>query len=125
MDIDHEYTSQIVCPYCGYQDRDSWEHDDNDGEEIECLLCERSFTLEVHTVVTYTTKRLPCEGEHVWGEPEAVDITEAIAADWNTRRFLGRDNHTPYRAWHRKCVNCHHDDRAAYVEPGGACPWVP
>ena len=32
-DIDHEYTREIVCPWCGYEFSDSWEIQGNDESE--------------------------------------------------------------------------------------------
>lgn len=25
-EIDHEYTDEVVCPFCGYEESDSWEY---------------------------------------------------------------------------------------------------
>jgi len=49
-EIDHKFTNEIVCPYCGYEFSDSWEYldpsnDSHDGEEIdvECLECGKNL----------------------------------------------------------------------------------
>lgn len=48
------FTSEVVCPWCGYQNRDSWEM----GEGThECGECERSFDMTRRTETTYTTTR--------------------------------------------------------------------
>lgn len=52
--IDHEYTRNIVCPKCGYEDTDSWEIEGNDGE-IECD-CGCTYSYEREVEVTYSTK---------------------------------------------------------------------
>lgn len=63
-ELDHSYTSQIVCPYCGYEDRDSWELNDDSGE-TECGECEMTFNYRRNVSVTYsTTKKAPsCAGK--------------------------------------------------------------
>jgi hypothetical protein len=52
-EIDHEYTNEVVCPYCGYVENDSWECDD-DGE-MECGSCEKPFDMTRHKSVSYST----------------------------------------------------------------------
>jgi transcription elongation factor Elf1 len=58
--INHEYTHNIVCPYCGYEDRDSWEThmEDGDLETVECGRCEKEFEAECHVTVEYVTYKL-------------------------------------------------------------------
>jgi len=53
--IDHKYTDNIICPWCGHKDRDSWESDDN-GEE-ECGDCGKEFTYERIVTVEYCTSK--------------------------------------------------------------------
>jgi hypothetical protein len=69
-DIDHESTDEIVCPYCGWEDTDSWDARKDDGEE-ECPDCEKKFSYSRHTTVSYTTTKLCIENgvEHQWREP--------------------------------------------------------
>jgi DNA-directed RNA polymerase subunit RPC12/RpoP len=50
----------ITCPWCGYQNCDSWEYSDDD-EEIPCGSCGRLFDLEVHHETTYTTRKSEIE----------------------------------------------------------------
>lgn len=61
--IDHSATSDIVCPWCGYEDRDSWEVDDSD-EDMECGRCEKHFSMERDVSVTYSTYRFAEECQH-------------------------------------------------------------
>jgi transcription elongation factor Elf1 len=60
MKIEHEYTRNIVCPYCGYEDLDSWEVDS--GEEdlgiIECGVCGKEFLASRVIDITYCTEKL-------------------------------------------------------------------
>lgn len=57
--IDHEYTGNIVCPYCGYEDKDSWE--EQPGEEdlglTECGNCEKYFYAKRHITIEYSTEK--------------------------------------------------------------------
>lgn len=67
--IRHTHTDQIVCPYCGHKDRDSWEflNGEEGVEEAECGECERSFTASRHVSVFYSTVRAPEPSKE--GEP--------------------------------------------------------
>lgn len=53
--IDHEYTREITCPYCGHVPMDSWEWDDN-GEE-ECSKCGNTYTFERIVTIEYSTAK--------------------------------------------------------------------
>lgn len=59
---DHEYTNEIVCPYCGLEKQDSWQyHDDNyDGYIgiIECGECGKMFHAERYIEITYITSKM-------------------------------------------------------------------
>ncbi|HID0796030.1 TPA: hypothetical protein ACXDAB_003467 [Clostridium botulinum] len=54
-DIDHEYTNEIVCPFCGYEFTDSWEYGEEDLGLIECNECGKSFYTNREVSVTYST----------------------------------------------------------------------
>ena len=47
----------IICPYCGWEDIDSWEYADGLIHEIDCPECGRTFNLDVEVEVKYTTTR--------------------------------------------------------------------
>lgn len=49
-------TEELVCPWCGYSDPDSWELADAD-DEYECPSCEKIFEYERNIEVTYTSRR--------------------------------------------------------------------
>lgn len=55
-DQDHEYTDEVVCPYCGYEHGDSWELS-ADSDEMDCGNCDQPFTYERNIEVTYSTKK--------------------------------------------------------------------
>lgn len=48
---------EITCPWCGYEDSDSWEFEGEYDDAYECPECGKKFILEVHTEITYTSKR--------------------------------------------------------------------
>lgn len=55
-EIDHEYTENIVCPYCGYEDEDSFEqYVDEDEKLISCDSCNKKFYATRNIEVTYST----------------------------------------------------------------------
>ena len=49
-------TEELVCPWCGYSDPDSWELADSDGN-YECSSCGEIFEYERNIEVTYTSRR--------------------------------------------------------------------
>lgn len=57
--IDHEYTSNMVCPYCGYEDIDSWEV--YPSEEylglIDCKSCDKPFYAHRSITIDYRTEK--------------------------------------------------------------------
>lgn len=58
-EIDHEYTDEIVCPFCGYEFSDSWEYE-GDCEDIgllECDGCSKSFYANRSISISYYTEK--------------------------------------------------------------------
>lgn len=66
-EIDHEYTDEIVCPYCGHESEDSWEASE-DSDDEECDECGKHFAYDSETTRTYTSRKVDClnGGEHAW-----------------------------------------------------------
>lgn len=58
-DIEHEYTSDPVCPHCGHKHRDAWEWDSDGSGQTECGECEKPFFWERIVTIEYTTSKLP------------------------------------------------------------------
>lgn len=58
-EIDHEYTDEIVCPYCGYEFLDSFEisSEEEDLGLIECDKCGEQFYASRNIQVTYSTEK--------------------------------------------------------------------
>lgn len=48
FDLETSYDSQLTCPYCGWQDKDSWERSD-EPQEVECEKCQKTFWYETET----------------------------------------------------------------------------
>lgn len=44
-----------ICPYCGYEEQDSWEL--SDGEH-DCSDCGKTFLVTIDTTVYYTTTKI-------------------------------------------------------------------
>lgn len=60
-EIDHDYTEEIVCPYCGYEFGDSWEYADYTEIKVECgdhINCGEEFIVYPDITVTYTTRKI-------------------------------------------------------------------
>jgi formylmethanofuran dehydrogenase subunit E len=55
-DIDHELTDEIVCPWCGEIEGDSFEAP-NDGE-YKCHECNKKYSYSRNVRVTYDTERI-------------------------------------------------------------------
>ena len=58
--IDHEFTREIVCPYCGYIHSESHEFGsggEEDGED-ECGRCEMKFNWSRVISVSYSTSKI-------------------------------------------------------------------
>lgn len=60
--MEHNYESQIKCPYCDWEDRDSWELDENEAI-VTCGGCEKEFNVTREIEVTYSTSRIKCEDD--------------------------------------------------------------
>ena len=47
----------LTCPWCGYEDRDSWERGDSD-DRAECGRCTRLFAYDSEAVRYFTAVRI-------------------------------------------------------------------
>ena len=59
-ELDCSYNSEIMCPYCGESDSDSWEVRGEPDEErqITCGYCEREFLFTRSLEVTYSSRKI-------------------------------------------------------------------
>ena len=90
-DIDHEYTDNLICPYCGNEDRDSWEQPE--GEElglIECGECYKKFYGTRHIEVTYSTEKA------VYGTCSHCNKSDVVIENY----------HSCIGAYSNLCSNC-------------------
>ena len=53
---------KAVCPYCGYEDPDSWEFDKVGFTDTECPRCGEPYTVDAVVDIRYTTA--PMGGWH-------------------------------------------------------------
>jgi protein-arginine kinase activator protein McsA len=73
--IEHEYTREIVCPYCGYESSDSWDFSENEGL-LECGECYKNFYFRRIVTVEYSTEKSKCangESPHMW-KSRAIEV---------------------------------------------------
>jgi hypothetical protein len=56
MPRETDNANNIVCPYCGFEDIDSWELRDDDDEKHECGNCNSVFSYQRTVTVTYSTQ---------------------------------------------------------------------
>jgi hypothetical protein len=65
-EIDCEFTSDLVCPYCGYVHEDDGEM--NESGDMKCYKCEKKFIYEVEYSKSFSSRQVPCmNGEpHTW-----------------------------------------------------------
>lgn len=72
--IDHSFTDNIVCPYCGHIDIDSWDIDPGaeDLGLLECDECGESFYAERHISIDYTTRKATKGTCSICGEIDIV-----------------------------------------------------
>jgi len=61
----------IKCPYCGYEDENSWEspfEKDGDSEVIECGKCDKEFLCVYNLESSYTTTGICKNNKHDWSD---------------------------------------------------------
>ena len=59
-EIDHRYTDEVVCPYCGYKHHNSYEYfgDSDDDTNLECVECGKEFIASRNVTVDYSTRKM-------------------------------------------------------------------
>lgn len=77
-EFDHEYTSEIVCPHCGYTSE--WDPDNNEIFEEDCPSCEREYRVAVHHSVDFSTSIFDREAEEREAAEKKAKEDERIAA---------------------------------------------
>ncbi|MCG4254220.1 hypothetical protein K6W37_10015 [Acetobacter senegalensis] len=62
--FDTNYTDNIICPHCGYEDYDSWEcGDGEDAFETTCDRCGEEIGVVRHVSVSYSSKKLEADND--------------------------------------------------------------
>lgn len=58
-EINHEYTEEIVCPYCGTGFTESYEYEpeEEDLGIISCTSCDKEFYATREIEITYSTEK--------------------------------------------------------------------
>lgn len=54
--FDCDSTDNATCPYCGYQDKDSWEIDNN-SDENQCGRCDKIYLIEIENHRYFTSSK--------------------------------------------------------------------
>jgi DNA-directed RNA polymerase subunit RPC12/RpoP len=59
-EIDHEYTDEVVCPYCGFEYGDSYEFFTgcHENSEAQCEGCNKYFAMTRNVSVDYSTSKM-------------------------------------------------------------------
>lgn len=81
--MEHKYESNVKCPYCDWEDQDSWEFDQDSGTHT-CGSCEKEFNVEREVEVTYSTSRIDCEENRTEHNYEFESVFET------KRKFEGK-----------------------------------
>lgn len=119
MSIEHEYTGNIVCPYCGSEDEESWEHYDESGD-IECPGCDKTFEYSRNTTVEYCTSKISC-GDNKHEFEQRKDYPSHISNQ--NCEFTGKttiDTYKPKEEWKFyeifKCIKCDEEEQREIKE---------
>lgn len=93
-EMEHKFTDEIVCPYCGCIFNDSWEFEDDDGI-ILCEECGKEFNYTREINITYNTSKLP---EYLKIEIEKIDCGNYI---------LKPKKKVVFDCWYNYELNCY------------------
>lgn len=124
--MNHEHTDDAICPYCGRAHQDIWEL--GDSYERDCNSCGRTFLVERHVSITYSTKRVPCvDDKHSYSdEIDRTDYDQTCIDRWLSeggclaRIAKEQGTHTLYI---RICQECGYKEYAN-VGLNAPCPWT-
>lgn len=90
-EIDHEYTDNLICPYCGYEDQDSWELSES-SDNYTCGDCSKNFTYNSSVSRTFTSQKADClnGAEHNWRDWHNVlpELKQRSCRTCNKREIL-------------------------------------
>ncbi len=113
MKIEHEYTNEIVCPYCGYEFNDSWEFNRDESGETDCPECDRKFKYSVNITVDYSTSKMNCKEIK---EEHEYEIDRYYKRN---RKYLGNDKWedlSEEQVQYKKIEICKKCDNEEFIE---------
>lgn len=55
-EIDHEYTTNVVCPWCGHEFSDCFEWPDSDDGD-DCTECGKRYSYYREVSISYVSKK--------------------------------------------------------------------
>ena len=61
-DFDISCTDNFVFPYCGYEERDSWEYEE-ETDIVECGSCGEKFEYTRTKIILYDTRKVVSDAE--------------------------------------------------------------
>jgi predicted RNA-binding Zn-ribbon protein involved in translation (DUF1610 family) len=61
-EMDHIFTNEMICPYCGEEQTDPCEEEDDSGE-YECEGCGKIFRYNRHTTIEYCSMKMEEEDD--------------------------------------------------------------
>lgn len=81
--MEHNFERLIKCPYCDWEDDDSWEIEEEESM-ITCGNCGKEFNVLRQVEVTYSTSRIECNnGDHNYKlESYFISKRKYINRDW-------------------------------------------
>ena len=109
--MEHRRENSIKCPYCDWEDKDSWEFSEDSGT-CTCGDCGKEFNVEREVEITYSTSKIDC------GE-------KGIAHNYKFRSVFERKQkyenriwtHLPESEWtYFKIMRCSICDNDKYVD---------
>lgn len=89
----HDHEQNIKCPYCDWEDRDSWEFEE-ESRVSTCGKCGEDFNVSREIEVTYSTTRIDCE---VKGASHNYEFTRVWAR--NRKYEKGKWSALPENEW--------------------------
>ena len=89
--MDQNNKKYITCPYCGYEDEDSWEFEDEEGV-VECESCGKGFNVTQEITVTYSSSKIRCdEGGHKYKTIDYFIKKNKFVSEGNWKKLDEKD----------------------------------
>lgn len=102
--MEHRNEKNIKCPYCDWENSDSYEFTEDSGNYI-CEDCGKEFFVERNIQITYDTSRINCEEKGLTHKYE-FDSKYSKTSNFENRKW----NDIPEEKWQyfriMKCTVC-------------------